>query len=541
MNGFYKILIVDDEESIRQFLREMLSEEGYMVTEASCGDEALKSLTVQPYHLILLDLRLPDMHGIDILRGIRETYPRTDVIIMTSHASVETTVEALRLGAQDYLMKPFDDLEFVTQVIRKVFEQRRVIEENERLYQELQDKTAKLECSVKRLTSINEVSRALHSILDIKELVRFFVHLVAIQLGAERASVMLLDRDKGELSIDASVGLDKKLAESVHIAVGEGIAGWVAREGEAILVEDINRDPRFSKSTDRKHYRSDSFISAPLVLSVPIKYKQEVLGVININNKKDGGLFTKDDLEFVTTLANQAAVTIENIRIIEELRETHFEAIMALAEALEAKDVTTGRHSDRLLKYAMLIAQRLGLNEEQMKHLRYAAVLHDIGKIGVPELILQKPGRLSDEEYAEIKKHPLIGAAIVERIRFLSAVAPIIRSHHEWHDGTGYPENLAGDAIPIEARILAIIDSYDAMTSDRPYRKSLGKEKAIEELKDFSGRQFDPCVVEEFISVLYKEGDSPSELKGISENEIVEDVRRQVDLMREMFTRVNRK
>jgi putative nucleotidyltransferase with HDIG domain len=235
---------------------------------------------------------------------------------------------------------------------------------------------------------------------------------------------------------------------------------------------------------------------------VPIHYQKKLIGVININNKEDGGVFTKSDLAFVSTLANQAAIAIENARIFEKLKETRLEAITALAEALEAKDATTAKHSQRILHLAMQVADRLGLDEDAKEILRYAAVLHDIGKIGIAERILQKTEKLTWEESEEIKKHPRLGAALVKKVAFLSSVAPVIMAHHEWYDGRGYPEGNTGDAIPIEARIVAVMDSYDAMISDRPYKKAQSTAYAIKELKANAGSQFDPRVVDAFLSVL---------------------------------------
>jgi putative nucleotidyltransferase with HDIG domain len=361
---------------------------------------------------------------------------------------------------------------------------------------------------VTRLTLLNEISNALHSVLDLKELLRFLISAIACELDAERASLMLIDPNRDEMTIEASVGMDDDLSKIVRVRIGEGISGWVAQHGEPLFVDDISRDQRFPKSADRA-YGSDSFISAPLFLSVPIKLKKEVIGVININNKKGGGCFTANDTQLVTTLAGQAALSIENARMLEklrrnnqELKETHFETISALAGALEAKDAVSGDHSERLLRYAMDVAHHLGLNECERELLRYAAVLHDIGKIGIPEGILQKPGKLTPDEYEQIKEHPRIGADLIRTVKFLAAVAPIILAHHEHYDGTGYPAGLAGEDIPIQARIVAALDAFDAMTSERPYRPAPGPEWAVQELRKFSGSQFDPKVVQALLSVL---------------------------------------
>jgi putative nucleotidyltransferase with HDIG domain len=517
MKEKYKILIADDNESLCRVLEELLLEEGYEITIVHRGDDALLELQRQPHQLALLDIRMPGLNGIEVLQEIKTTFPGTDVIIITSHASVDSLVEAIRLGAQDYLIKPFEDLDIVSHVVRKSITKRRLQDENKKLYGELKANNIKLKESIQRLSSLNNTSKALHSFLELDDLLKSFVEIVANELDANRVSLMLLDKETNELMIEAAVGLDEQLVKSVRINVGEGIAGTVVQEGQSVLVKDIESDPRFAKSNNDDAYNTSSFISAPILLSVPITYQQKTFGVINVNDKRTGGVFTDDDLNFVANLASQAAVAIMNVQILEDLKNTHFEAITALAEALEAKDSVTRNHSDRMLQFAMQIAGRLELNEGQMEGLRYLAVLHDIGKIGIPEHILLKPGKLTDEEYSVMKQHPHIGAQLVKKISFLTHVAPLIYAHHEQYDGNGYPQGLSGADIPVESRIVSVLDAFDAMTSDRPYRQSLGIDRAIQELKDFAGRQFDPCVVEEFITVLREQDDTDTG-EGIQDN-----------------------
>jgi len=376
------------------------------------------------------------------------------------------------------------------------------------LVQELKSKNRELELAIQRLSSLNQIGQVLQSTFSLKEILHTFVNMVTTQLGAERVTLMLLDRKAESLVIEASVGLDEQLANEVRIRVGEGIAGWVLQQGEALLVEDIEKDPRFQKRNERP-YSTDSFISAPLLLSVPIKLKQEVLGIINVNNKREGGVFTQDDLKFVSTLAGQAALAIENARIFEELKvanseikETNFQVIRALAEALESKDAYTKGHSDRTVRYAVAVAKRLSMSLSEQECVRYGAVLHDIGKIGIPEAILNKPEKLTDEEYEVMKAHPKIGAQILARVKSLTPILPLVLHDHERYDGSGYPDGLAGDAIPLGSRIILAVDAYDAMTTARIYRKSPGHEYALKELRDNAGSQFDPEVVEALISVL---------------------------------------
>ncbi len=508
MNQQAKILVVDDNEAICGLLLELLGDEGHTVTAVNAGNDAIKELYRDKYQLALLDLGLPDMHGNEILWKIRESFPATDAIMMTFNATLESALEALRLGAQDYLHKPFENLDMVARVVNRAVEKRLLVDENARLYNELLTKSNKLERAVKRLTMLNEIANALHSVLDLKVLLQLLVHSIAQELGAERATLMLLDQEQSHLTIEAAVGFNEKIDETVRIPLGQGISGWVAQQGQPLFSEDISQDPRFTKSAER-HYNSDSFISAPLLLSIPILLKQQVIGVINVNNKIGGGSFTEDDTQLVTTMAGQVAISIENARMFDklkqynrELKEAHFQTISVLSEALEAKDAVTGGHSERMLLFANAVAQRIGLNEKELQLLKYAALLHDIGKIGIPEAILLKPDKLTVEEFAQIKEHPRIGAELIQPVKFLSEVSPLIHAHHEWYDGRGYPYGLAGEEIPIQARIVAALDAFDAMTSDRPYRPSPGREWAIGELIRLSGSQFDPQVVEALMTVL---------------------------------------
>jgi len=500
-----KILVVDDNESICDLLDSMLSDEGYLVSVVYRGDTAMEMLQQGSYNLVLLDLMLPGLHGIEILRGMREACLATDAVMMTSTASLETAVEALRLGAQDYLLKPFENLDMVLHVVEKTLEKRRLIVENEQLHRSLQKRAKWLERTVERLTSINEMSLAMNSILNLDKMLNFIVEAVTQKLQAERVSLMLHNLDTGRFEIRASVGIDAELAPGFHFLTGDGIAGHVIREGHPLLVEDIDLDPRFEKQWQRG-YLTDSFLSVPLIVDIPISEKPEVIGVINVNNKAGGGSFSEEDLNIVAELAKQSALAIGKLHAVNrELKDTQAQTIMALAEAVDAKDTITGCHGERIPHYASKIAKYLGFSSLQTEDLINASLLHDIGKIGISELILNKPTSLSDEEFVLMKDHPIIGANMIKGVKFLESVAPIILAHHEKYDGSGYPAGLKGEEIPLLARVIAVLDSFDAMTSDRPYRVGQSMEWAFNVLKSNAGTQFDPQIVEAFIEACSQE------------------------------------
>ncbi|MCI0526951.1 MAG: response regulator [Nitrospira sp.] len=203
---------------------------------------------------------------------------------------------------------------------------------------------------------------------------------------------------------------------------------------------------------------------------------------------------------------NHKAKQREEMRLLETLESIRFDVIKALSQAIQVKDPYTGDHCDRIVEYSRSIAEKFGLSAMEKKVLAYAAALHDIGKIGVPEAILNKPGRLTEEEYAIMKTHPAKGAAIIQGVGFLAPVVPLIYHHQERYDGLGYPDGLVGEEIPLGSRIVSVLDTFDAMTSDRPYRKALPIERAVAELKRFTHQQFDSLVVDAFLQVLDEAG-----------------------------------
>jgi len=209
-----------------------------------------------------------------------------------------------------------------------------------------------------------------------------------------------------------------------------------------------------------------------------------------------------DDLQLLTLLANQAAIALQNSRLYSQANQLFVESIGALSDAIEIRDAYTAGHSQQIALYCLAMAQELGLSEEEQEVLHFAALLHDIGKIGVSDAILRKPGKLTAQELAEMRRHCAIGARVARRIEKLRPVVPIIYHHHERYDGTGYPEGLGGEGIPLLARVLAVADSLGAMTSDRPYRPALSMDRALDEIRRNSGSQFDPNVVQALMRAL---------------------------------------
>ncbi len=305
---------------------------------------------------------------------------------------------------------------------------------------------------------------------------------------------MLIEPGSEELTIRAAEGLDPETVKTARVKLGEGISGYVAASGKPLMIQDGVRKARAPGVKDVKD-----------ALSVPLIANEKVIGVFNANNKRDAK-FDRHDLRFFTTLAGQIAAAIANASLVDNIREAYFTTIKVLAAAIDAKDKYTHGHSERVAKYTITIARRMGLPAEDLTRIEAAAYLHDIGKIGVPDIILNKNGPLTDDEFAMIKQHPGQAAEILGHINFpWGDVVPGVRGHHEQFDGSGYPDGLAGGDIPLDARIIAVADAFDAMTSDRPYRKGMERTKAITQLVKGRQRQFDGDVVDAFIPALLTE------------------------------------
>jgi HD-GYP domain-containing protein (c-di-GMP phosphodiesterase class II) len=239
----------------------------------------------------------------------------------------------------------------------------------------------------------------------------------------------------------------------------------------------------------------------PAEVIIPVFVKGELNGILFLGQKLSEAHYDRNDISLLTTLADEAGIAFENAKLYGNIKRTYFETVQALAQAIEASDEYTRGHSERVTKIAVEIAKRLQLSRDKIDTLKFAGILHDIGKIGVIKEILHKPGKLSDLEFSLIKLHPKLGEEIIKPVAFLDKIRPIIRHHHERFDGKGYPDGLQGEDIPLMSRIIAVADTYDAMTSHRPYRSALSREIALAEIVKCSGTQLDAKVVQAFLEI----------------------------------------
>jgi HD-GYP domain-containing protein (c-di-GMP phosphodiesterase class II) len=363
------------------------------------------------------------------------------------------------------------------------------------------DKLKRIEEKVKRLALLSQLSQILNSTLDTKEIRRRAMEAATQLMKAEVGSLLLVHEEKRYLYFEVALGEREEDIKTISLNFGEGIAGWVAQHGKPLIVNSPKKDRRFFKGVDeRTEFKTRN------IICVPVRVKEKTVGVLEAINKKGKGRFNQEDLSLLTSLADQVAIALDNSRLYQELEEMFFQTAESLADAIEKRDSHTGGHTQRVTLYSQAIAKYLQLTPSERKWVKITSVLHDIGKIGIEDDILKKPKPLSPEEFHIIKRHSNMGAEIIEHIRQLKEIIPGVKYHHEQVDGKGYPDGLRGEDIPILAKIVAVSDTYDAMTTDRPYRKAMDKKMAIDELKRCSGTQLDKEVVEAFIQA-YQNGE----------------------------------
>jgi len=312
------------------------------------------------------------------------------------------------------------------------------------------------------------------------------------------AAVKLRDNDYVFAAASGGADFQREGANRWSQPRDAGIIGRALRERTVVLCNDVTRDPTFCAVAETASTRSE--------LVAPVWVGERLWGVLNL---EEAHVDAFDDARLLETVADQVGSALRSAELYARLERAYLGTAEALAAALEAKDAYTAEHAKSIVSWAHAVGSRLGMDQAALCTLRYGAIFHDIGKIAVPEAILNKRGPLAAEEWEIVKRHTIVGEQILAPVEFLADVLPIVRHEHESWDGSGYPDGLRGSSIPLGARIVLVCDAYHAMTSDRPYRLALGSRQAIGELVDHACTQFDPLVVDTFLSVLADESAEP--------------------------------
>lgn len=345
----------------------------------------------------------------------------------------------------------------------------------------------------RRLKMFQEMAKTTTSSLGEKGSLDFIVSRIAQAVKAELCILREFDKESGTLKLAATYGLEEDIRNPDIFEFDLKLAEEAIASSEPLLIQG-----KEDSSTDEK----------ASVMCSTLRIKGEVIGTISVRGKvaltPREALFTKEDADLFATLSYEATVAVKNAQLYREVQKLFLDAVASLAATIDAKDPYTEHHSERVALCSVAIAEELGLPQKDKEALKLTATLHDIGKIGVPESVLKKPGKLTDEEYNEMKLHPVKGARIMKHIGQLQPIIPGMRHHHERYDGRGYPDGLTGESIPLIGRIIAVADTYDAMTSARPYRGACTPEYACQEIKKNMGTQFDPRVAEAFLHAFSK-------------------------------------
>lgn len=474
------LLIVDDEPSICEILEHFLRDSGYNVTIACNGEQAISVLNSKPVDLVVTDIKMPGVTGVELLKYIKEKLPTTPVLVTTGFPTLDSAIEALKLGAFDYLTKPFH-LEEIGEKVKRALVGKQMQEEN---------------FLFSKLVSLHEITKVLASTLEIVDLNRKFLEYCTKISRADAGALMFVDTSV-RLAVSETTG--KHFERNYWLnRPFVSAAKWVVKTQEPIVIE------AGSTKLPSGIYPIPSDLQS--YICFPLRTLSRTIGVLNLARIAGRESFSNLDLEIINVLASQASITIENVRLYHNIRDNYLKTIRAFALAVEAKDEYTHGHSENVMKYTVVLARRLGLPDSEIELVKYAGLLHDIGKIGISEMILNKSGRLTDDEFEEIKKHPELGAKIIADVPFLKSLVPMVLHHHEFFSGGGYPSGIIGEEIPFGARILSVSDAYEAMTSNRPYRKALPQEQALNILKNEKGKQFDPQIVDAFLDIMYSVG-----------------------------------
>ncbi|MEL7060964.1 MAG: HD domain-containing phosphohydrolase [Acidobacteriota bacterium] len=349
------------------------------------------------------------------------------------------------------------------------------------------DTTARLD----EYRSLLEIGVELASSLELERVLELALDRAESLCRAETSSIWELDAERDELFFHVVRGSAAGDIRNLRVRVGDGIVGAVARSGVAELISDVAADPRWGGDL------SDAFTTRA-ILAVPLHAGGHVVGVLQLLNPIGRDAFDEADLERMRLFSAPLGQAIDNARLVAMLKRRFLDTVMVLAEAVEKRDPYTGGHVRRVVLYTVLLGDEMGLDKDELERLRIASTLHDVGKIGVPDEVLRKPGPLDPREMSLMQRHTIDGAEILSRIPDLRDVLPGVRSHHERLDGRGYPDGLSDPEIPLPARVIAVADTYDAMTTNRPYRTALTHDQAVAEIRAGAGSQFCPRVVAAF-------------------------------------------
>jgi response regulator RpfG family c-di-GMP phosphodiesterase len=463
------VLVVDDEPAMRTLWVRVLERFGYHVDAVDNGYTALQQLATGHYDVVLTDLNMPQLDGLSLLRAINEQQHNTSVVVITAYASLDTARQALRLGAFDYLTKPLDinELERTVQRCLEMRELQRLRHEREALGE---------------VVALLDVSRAIGATPELQPRVDAFVQQITMRFRPNIVTLSLLDADGRTLRLVGQHGITPPL------------------HSDPCTLPDLPT----AAALEDAHRQMTAHLPCPAHLRHVLHVQNRPIGVLELRWPEAAALPGENGRRALDVFAASMAEVLQNGRLYDRLKQQGLRTTVALAAAIDARDPYTRGHSEQVARYVVRLAETLGYAPPWVERLRYAALLHDVGKIAIPDAVLLKSTRLSRSEFELMQQHSVIGANIVASV--FTNVSRIVRHHHETWEGTGYPDGLAGEAIPLESRMIAVADAFDAMTSDRAYRAALPVAEAIARLLAGRNTQWQGALVDAFVALIEGEG-----------------------------------
>ncbi len=507
-----RVMLVDDDDIVSDAVSTILSARGWVVITFDNAESAIEELRLSAdrYDVLVTDINMPGLSGIDFLKGAREASPRIPVIMITGYPSIDVTVEALKYGANDFLTKPFSINELESS-LSKVLSEKESSGSDERKLTAIatgdeftvleapdtyhETARRRLEDKVKELSIMHTISESVDDATEKDDVFRKTMHLGQIITDAEQAFIMVVEVEKDELVVRAVSGFSD---EKVLLGTRYGID----IEPFKSVIKNKCYSTLHIESTEELEPLITGCVAINkrvLLTLAPLLINREVVMLLGLTGKDSSAGISNESLGLLLNLLAKASLKLENITLTENIFSNVIGAINSLINALDARDTYTKDHSNRVTQYALEIARSYDSTQEVLDSISFAGPLHDVGKIGVRDDVLLKRGSFTPTECVMMKSHVVRGEEILRPLNLLDSEKSVILYHHERWDGKGYPNGLAREQIPIAARIFSVADTYDAMTSSRPYREALSAEVAVEEIVGCSGTQFDPDVVEAFI------------------------------------------
>ena len=493
-----KIMFIDDDDCVREAISEILSRKGWRVDAFNNAEDGLSALKSGAYDVVLTDINMPGMSGMNFLLAAREQAPEVPVVLVTGYPSIDIAVEAMKVGAVDFLAKPFK-MEELEIVIRKAVGnahssgvRRPDPESGIRVVDKMPAVARRrLEDKVKELSILHTISESLDDVSEKQDIFRKSMDIAQIITDADRALILMVEAENGSLAVKASCGFDSDISAKIFSVNDEPFKSVIKNKAYSYQTSTSGEVSALTRSADGAG-------SKPLLLA-PMLINKEVVVMLGLVCRDNSAEISNDMISLILNLTAKASLKLENLALSENVFSSIIGAINSLINALDARDTYTKDHSHRVTQYALTIARELGCAQDVVDSISFAGPLHDIGKIAVRDEILLKMGVFTSDEREIMMSHVLRGEEILRPLNLLDSEKAVVLYHHEKWDGTGYPNGLAGSNIPVAARIFSVADTFDAMTSSRPYRKALSIEIAREEIVKCTGTQFDPDVVAAFL------------------------------------------